>query len=177
MRHALAIGASASFRKNATMQTIIARYDRLTAWLTGLIPASVALLFVRLALAGVFWFSGRTKVEEGTLLTIKETTLFQFADAPFNNVPLPPDLAAHMSLYAEFLVPILLVLGLFTRFSALALLGMTLVIQFFVFPEAWWQVHILWVAMALTLITRGAGILSLDHLLSRKRAQPALARA
>lgn len=151
------------------MQNLIALYDRLTLWASGKLPTSIALLFVRVALGGVFWFSGRSKVEEGTLLTISENTLYQFADTPFNNVPLPPAFAAHMSLYMEHLLPILLVIGLFTRFSALGLLGMTLVIQIFVFPEAWWQVHILWLAMALTLITRGGGLLSLDQLLCRKR--------
>lgn len=154
------------------MQKIIARYDHFTEWLSSLVPASIALLFVRVALAGVFWFSGRSKVEEGTLFTISENTLYQFADTPFNNVPLPTVFAANMSFYAEHFLPILLVLGLFTRFSALALFGMTLVIQIFVFPEAWWQVHILWVAMALTLVTRGGGIFSLDHLISRKRMLP-----
>jgi putative oxidoreductase len=155
------------------MQNLIALYDRLTLWASGKLPASIALLFVRVALGGVFWFSGRSKVEEGTLFTISENTLYQFADTPFNNVPLPPVFAAHMSFYMEHLLPILLLIGLFTRFSALGLLGMTLVIQIFVFPEAWWQVHILWVAMALTLVTRGGGIFSLDHLLSGKRAADA----
>ena len=61
-------------------------------------------------------------------------------------------------------------LGLFTRLSALALLGMTVVIQIFVFPEAWWQVHSLWVALALILIVRGGGGLSVDALLSGRRA-------
>jgi len=75
---------------------------------------------------------------------------------------LPPDLAAVMATWSEHLFPIMLVLGLFTRLSALALLGMTMVIQLFVYPEAWWQVHALWVAMALVLIVRGGGSLSLD---------------
>ncbi len=151
------------------MQKIIAQYDRLTLFLSGKLPESIMLLFVRVALGGVFWFSGRSKVAEGTTFTISENTLYQFNDTPFNNVPLPPVFAAHMSFYAEHLFPILLVIGLFTRFSALALLGMTLVIQIFVFPEAWWQVHILWVALALALITRGAGLFSLDQLLSSRR--------
>jgi putative oxidoreductase len=151
------------------MRTIIARYDSLILWLSGKLPESFMLLFVRIALAGIFWFSGRAKVEEGTWFTISENTLYQFDDMPFNNVPLPPALAAHMSFYAEHLFPVLLVVGLFTRLSALALLGMTLVIQIFVFPEAWWQVHIIWVALALALITRGAGTLSLDQIFRERR--------
>jgi putative oxidoreductase len=152
------------------IKTITAHYDRVVKLASGKWAEAIMLLMVRIALAGVFWRSGRTKVEDGSLLTLNENTLYQFADEPFNHVPLlPPDVAAHLSAYAEHLFPILLVLGLFTRLSALALLGMTLVIQFFVFPEAWWQVHILWVALALTLIVRGGGGLSLDVLLSGRR--------
>jgi putative oxidoreductase len=152
------------------MQNVIARYDRLILFLSGTLPESIMLLFVRIALGGIFWFSGRSKIQEGSWFTISENTLYQFADEPFNHVPLPPVFAAHLSFYAEHLFPILLVIGLFTRMSALALLGMTLVIQIFVFPESWWQVHIIWVSLALVLITRGAGLLSLDQILAGNRA-------
>ncbi len=131
------------------------------------------LLFVRIALGGIFWRSARTKVDEGSLLTVSENAIYQFGDAPFNNVPiLNGELGAYGTTYAEHLLPILLLLGLFTRLGALGLLGMTLVIQVFVFPEAavWWQTHIIWVAMALTLIVRGGGLFSLDQLLAGKRS-------
>jgi putative oxidoreductase len=72
-----------------------------------------------------------------------------------------------MATYSEHLVPILLVLGLFTRFSALALLGMTAVIQIFVYPDAW-PTHLSWAALMLYLIGRGAGPLSLDQRLGIK---------
>jgi putative oxidoreductase len=75
-----------------------------------------------------------------------------------------------MATVSEHLFPVLLVVGLLTRLSALALLGMTMVIQIFVYPEAWWQAHSLWAAMALVLIVRGAGAISLDAPLGRKRA-------
>lgn len=130
---------------------------------------SVALLITRVALAGIFWRSGRTKVEDGSLLTLSDTTFYLFQEE-YAGVPLPAELSAYMATYAEHLFPILLLVGLATRLSALALLGMTLVIQIFVYPEAWWTVHMLWVAMALQLITRGPGALSLDHLLWRKMA-------
>ena len=77
-------------------------------------------------------------------------------------MPLPPELAAPLATFAEHLFPILLVLGLATRLSALALLGMTMVIQIFVFPEAWWSVHSLWVALCLVLVARGGGLFALD---------------
>jgi putative oxidoreductase len=151
------------------MRAFTRQYDRLTALLASPLAEAMMLLLVRIVLAGIFWRSGRTKVEDGSLLTISENTIYQFDDAPFNNVPfLSPDLAAHISLYAEHLFPILLVIGLLTRVSALALLGMTLVIQLFVFPEAWWPVHSLWVVLALVLIVRGGGMLSLDALLHKR---------
>ena len=132
------------------LQSLTRRYDHIVALLSGRVAESIALVFVRLALAGIFWMSGRTKVEEGSLLTVSENAIYQFSEEPFSNVPLlPSDVAAYLTTYAEHIFPVLLVLGLFTRFSALALLVMTLVIQFFVFPEAWWQVHILWVALAM----------------------------
>jgi putative oxidoreductase len=152
------------------MQAIIQRYDRAAALLSAPWVESIMLLVTRVALAGIFWRSGRTKVEEGSWLTVSENTIYQFGDDPFNKLPLlPPEFAAHLTTYCEHLFPILLILGLFTRLSALALMGMTLVIQIFVFPEAWWQVHILWVALALALIVRGGGGLSLDHILAGRR--------
>ncbi|MBK8373763.1 DoxX family protein [Sphingorhabdus sp.] len=145
-------------------------YDRIVALLSSRWAESLMLLFVRVALAGIFWRSGQTKVEEGSLLSVSENTLYQFADDPFNKLPLlPAEFAAHLTTYAEHLLPILLVAGLFTRLSALALLGMTLVIQIFIFPDAWWPVHSLWVALALVLIVRGGGDLSLDKLLTGRR--------
>jgi putative oxidoreductase len=152
------------------MLALTRAYDRLITWLSSPHAEALLLLFVRITLAGIFWRSGRTKVADGSWLTISENTLYQFDDTPFNNVPLlSPEFAAHLSLYAEHLFPILLVIGLLTRLSAMALLGMTLVIQIFVFPEAWWPVHSLWVALALILIVRGSGLLSLDTLLERRR--------
>jgi putative oxidoreductase len=152
------------------LQSVTRPYDRVVALLSGPVVESVALVFIRLALAGVFWLSGRTKVEEGSLLTVSENALYQFSEDPFNKVPLlPSDIAAYLTTYAEHVLPILLLLGLFTRLSALALMGMTLVIQFFVFPEAWWQVHILWVALAMVLIVRGGGGFSLDRILTGRR--------
>ncbi len=151
---------------------MIALYHRAVSAVSGRIPEAIALFALRVALAGIFWRSGRTKVEEGSLLSISDTTYFLFEEE-YAGVPLPSDFAAVMATISEHLFPILLVVGLFTRLSALALLGMTLVIQIFVYPEAWWQVHILWAAMCLVLIVRGGGVFSLDHLLCRKKAPDA----
>ncbi|MBX7494033.1 DoxX family protein [Qipengyuania sp. 1NDW9] len=152
------------------MQNVLTPYDRLTAWLSSRLPEGLALLITRVALAGIFWRSGRTKVEEGTALSINETTYFLF-EYEYTGLPLPVDLAVPLATYAEHLFPILLVLGLFTRFAALSLLLMTLVIQFFVYPEAWWATHILWVAMAAILVSRGGGLFSADRLLASRRAR------
>jgi putative oxidoreductase len=151
------------------MQTLLARYDQLAAWLASRVPEGLALLLTRVALAGIFWRSGRTKVEDGSLLSISDQAYFLF-EYEYSGVPIPPAIATPMATWAEHLFPILLVLGLFTRFSALSLLIMTLVIQFFVYPEAWWQTHILWVAMAAVLVSRGGGLFSLDALLASRRA-------
>jgi putative oxidoreductase len=97
------------------------------------------------------------------VLTISPSTYALFADE--YRVPLlPPEVSAHIATYAEHLFPLLLVLGLFTRISALALLGMTLVIQTFVYPDAW-PTHLSWAAILLFLIGRGGGAISLDRAL------------
>ena len=149
------------------MPRLPALYRRLTAALSGRAAEGVALLAARLALAAVFWQSGRTKVVPGTWLQVSDTTRFLFAEE-YRGLPLPPALGANLATYAEFFLPLLLVLGLLTRVSALGLLGMTAVIQIFVYPDAWWPEHSLWIGLALILIVRGGGLLSLDSLLVRK---------
>jgi putative oxidoreductase len=150
------------------MNAITAPYNRIVASLSAPWIEAIMLLFVRISLAGIFWRSGRTKVDEGSWLSVSDTAKFLFEEE-YTGVPLPPEFAAYMATYAEHLFPILLVIGLFTRLSALALLGMTMVIQIFVYPEAWWSVHMIWAALALVLILRGGGSLSLDQLLTRKK--------
>ena len=151
------------------MKTIVASYDRAVAVISGRIPESLMLLFMRVVLAGIFWRSGQTKLAEGSWFQISDSAYYLF-ETEYSGVPLPSHFAAVMATVSEHLFPVLLVLGLFTRAAALALLGMTMVIQIFVYPDAWWTEHSLWVAMQLALIVRGAGAISLDHLLARKRA-------
>lgn len=146
------------------MNSLITLWGRITGILSGRIVESIALLFARIALAYPFWTSGRTKVVDGSLLGIDDTQYFIFADV-FSGLPLSPNIAVPMTVYAEFFFPILLVLGLFSRFSAAALFIMTMVIQIFVFPDAWWTVHAFWAALALIIISRGPGAISLDQLL------------
>lgn len=149
------------------MKTLTAPYGRFVAWLSDSWFEQLTLLFVRVALGGIFWRSGRTKVDEGSWLSVSDTAKFLFEEE-YKNVPLPAEFAAYLATYAEHLFPALLFIGLFTRLSALALLGMTMVIQIFVYPEAWWSVHIIWVALALVLIVRGPGAISVDALLAKR---------
>lgn len=135
---------------------------------SGKFVEGAALLLVRIALAGVFWRSGRTKIVEGSWLEISDTTRFLF-ETEYAGVPLPAAITAPMATYAEHVFPVLLVLGLLTRLSALSLLIMTLVIQVFVYPEAWWAVHVLWVALAAILVSRGGGLFSADAALTALR--------
>jgi len=148
------------------LSPLLRRYDAAVGWLSGRVPESLMLLFVRVALGGVFWRSGQTKVMEGTWFTLTDATRELFR-TEYAGVPLPPALAAPLANAAEHVLPALLLAGLFTRGAALGLLGMTLTIQVFVYPDAWWPEHSLWVAMALTLIVRGGGLFSADALLVR----------
>ena len=124
------------------------------------VPQTLLAIPLRLAVAKVFWDSGMTKIASW------DTTLYLFREE--YKVPvLPPELAAYMAATMELTTPILLLLGLLTRPVAFALLGMTAVIQTFVYPEAW-PTHIQWLAMLLVLLCRGPGKLSLDYLIGRK---------
>lgn len=144
------------------MRALALHINSLFLPLARLVPEALLTLLARLAIAYTFWSSGRTKVDG--LLNVTDTTKFLFAEE--YQVPLiPPEIAAHMATYAEHLFPILLLLGLFTRFAALSLLLMTLVIQLFVYPDAW-NVHMWWAVAILYLIRSGGGGLSLDRLLA-----------
>ena len=134
-------------------------YLRLTALAERALPMSLLLLVQRLGIAAVFFQSGRTKVEG--MFTIPDTTIELFR-SEYALPLLPPELAAYMAAGAEHLFPVLLVLGLFTRLSAAALLGMTLVIQTLVYPDAW-PTHLSWAGLMLPLIAMGGGRFSLDR--------------
>ncbi len=145
-------------------QFIITQTARLVGWCDAL-PYALVGLFARLAIAPVFWRSGQTKVD-GFALNDTAVLLFE------HEYGLPyPVVLAHLAAIGEHLLPLLLVLGLGTRFAAVGLFAMSIVIQF-IYPEAWWSVHALWFAILLLLIHRGAGAWSLDYLL-RQKCMPA----
>ncbi|WP_294040815.1 DoxX family protein [Sphingomonas sp.] len=125
---------------------------------------SLLLLIQRFAVAAIFFLSGRTKVTGWFTITDDAFELFRSEYA----LPLvPPTIATYAATFSEHFFPILLVLGLFSRFAALALLGMTLVIEIFVYPDAW-PTHLSWAGLMLPIIAMGGGRFSLDRLLKIK---------
>jgi putative oxidoreductase len=123
------------------------------------LPMSLLLLVQRLGVAAIFFLSGRTKVDGWFTISDNAFELFRTEYA----LPLiSPVVAAYIATISEHLFSILLVVGLFSRLSALALLGMTLVIQIFVYPDAW-PTHLSWAGLMLPIVAMGGGRISLDR--------------
>lgn len=139
--------------------------DRFAALAARALPLWLLLLVMRFAAASIFFLSARTKVEGWFTISDNAYELFEYEYA----LPLiPSHVATILATVSEHVFPLLLVMGLFTRYAALALLGMTLVIQIFVYPDAW-STHLSWAGLLLPLIALGGGRLSIDHLF-RERA-------
>ena len=132
--------------------------------LGGWVPHDLIALAARVFPAVVFWQSARTKVEG---FSIRDQTYFLFENVYALPV-IPPAWAAVIATIAEHVLPVLLILGLMSRISALGLLVMTAVIQIFVFPGAW-VTHGLWAVALLVVLAQGPGRLSLDHALGLDR--------
>ena len=155
MTNALPAAASSESVPVRIIQRGIVALDRIPHWFIA--------LAARVFPAAVFWQSGETKVA-GWHLKPSAIALFE------NEYQLPlidPTIAAYISAFSEHFFPVLLVIGLATRLSAVALLCMTAVIEIFVYPGAW-PTHGVWATCFLVLIARGPGLLSLDHLIARK---------
>jgi putative oxidoreductase len=148
-----------------TTQTAVpfwrAPFDLFASTAKSIFPPSLLLLVQRLGIAAVFFMSGRTKVDGW--LTVNDSA-FELFRTDYALPLIKPEIAAYASAYSEHLFPLLLVLGLFTRFAATALLIMTLVIEIFVYPDAW-PTHLSWAGLLLPLIALGGGKLSLDRLI------------
>jgi putative oxidoreductase len=140
--------------------SLLGHWNRLTARFEPLISDSLLSLIARVAIAAIFFMSGRTKVTGFLTITPGTYDLFR---TDFRLPLIPPEIAAHLSTYCETFTPVFLVLGLFTRASAAVLLGMTTVIEVFVYPDAW-PTHLSWAGLMLIIIGRGAGRISLDRL-------------
>lgn len=155
-------------------------------------PYALVALVLRLIMARVFFLDGQSKIIgipvpvglpdlvqnlslQGFSLKAFSFSLlvpvdvapstFAFFMSRFAASPVPPGLAAYVVSYAEFILPIMLVLGLASRFAAIGMLGLTALFQFYLMPEALWTTHIYWVAMLLVLVSRGPGQISIDHVI------------
>lgn len=153
--------------------------DKLVA-LCGVIPYALVALGLRLVMARVFFLSGQPKIEGPVIpvsLNIRELDFLmvlpaQIKDATFRlfetqyaALPLPPHVAAYLFTYAEFVLPVCLVIGFATRLSALLLLVMTVMISVYVMPELWWPTHVYWAAILMVLMSAGPGAISIDALI------------
>lgn len=143
------------------MQMIVRHYADTSRWIGTHVPEALLLFVARFGIAAIFFLSGRTKVEG--LIGIAPST-YELFRTEYALPLISPEIAAHAATYSEHFFPILLVLGLFTRPAAAALLGMTLTIQLFVYPDAW-PTHLSWAAILVPLVARGGGRWSLDQIL------------
>lgn len=142
------------------------------------IPYALVALALRLVMARLLFLDGQTRIEGPKVpLTLHdfsfsvvlpqqvspETVTGFLTQSP--PLPLSPTLAAYLVSYGEFVLPIFLVLGFATRFSALALLIATAVIQIYVAPQALWTMHVYWASIALVLLSQGPGQISIDQII------------
>jgi putative oxidoreductase len=161
---------------SATTASIIGKLAAFCA----VIAYGLVALGLRFIMARVFFLSGQAKIDGPSVLIhlnvpaldfsvilpaqIKATT-FQMFETQYANLPVPPTVAAILFTYAEFVLPICLLLGFATRLAALGLLGMTLLLQFYVLPAMWWSAHAYWVSILAVLICVGPGAISIDALI------------
>jgi len=147
----------------------IEQFDRTPYWLIALLG--------RFSIAAIFWKSGETKVQglaldivsgefQFGLPRLADSAVFLFKEE--YRLPLiSPESAAIMAAFAEHFFPLMILIGLATRFSALALLIMTLTIQLLVYPDAY-PTHGVWATVLLLLLAKGPGAVALDHFIARK---------
>jgi len=142
------------------------------------LPYALVALGLRLVMARIFFLDGQTKIAGPSLpldlygfhfsmllpAQVKAETFTAFM-TQFAPLPVPPAPAAYMVSYAEFFLPLMLVLGFGTRVAALGLLIMTAVIQIYIMPEHLWIIQIYWFAILAILLSQGAGQISVDHVI------------
>jgi putative oxidoreductase len=162
-------------------RSIVARIVAVLVALCAIIPYALVALGLRFVMAWVFFVSGQAKIDgpripinlnvrgvpEFTVILpaeIKAST-FQMFETQYANLPLPPTVAAYLFSYAEFVLPICLVVGFASRFAALGLLAMTALMQIYVAPAMWWSLHVYWVAILMVLLSVGPGAISIDALI------------
>jgi len=138
------------------------------------IPEWFVNLAMRLVIFKVFWFAVQTKITGLTIAgqhfafwNVTDNTFLLF-DFEYGVPIIPTEIAAYMGTFGEFFLSLAILFGFMTRFAAAGLMVMTLVIQFFVYPDAWWTVHAFWVLILLYLMRNGGGLVSVDQLLFKK---------
>ncbi|EGG94119.1 putative integral membrane protein [gamma proteobacterium IMCC1989] len=142
--------------------------------LLSMIPEWVVNLAMRLVIFKVFWFSVQTKITGLTIggqhfafWNVTDSTFLLF-DFEYGIPLIPSELAAYLGTFGEFFLALMILFGFMTRFAALGLMVMTMTIQFFVYPDAWWSVHVYWALILLYLMRNGGGLLSVDRLLLKR---------
>lgn len=157
--------------------------DKLVALCGIVVPYALVALTLRLVMARLFFLSGQTKItgpavpiniaipnfptiDVSVILptALKSETLQSF-ETQYSALPLSPNVAAYLFTYAEFVLPICLLLGFATRFAALALLAMTILIAMDVMPDGFWSTYAYWAGILLVLMSVGPGAISIDALI------------
>jgi putative oxidoreductase len=149
-------------------------------WLCARAVYALLALGLRLVIARVFFLSGQAKIEGPGVpiqwpaggvdfvvtmpAAIKETT-FQLFETQYADLPIAPAPATYLFSYAEFVLPICLLLGFATRFAAAGLLALTMLLQIYIAPAMWWPLHVYWVSILLVLVLLGPGAISIDALI------------
>jgi putative oxidoreductase len=137
-------------------------------------------LGLRLVMARVFFLSGQAKIEgpgvpihwapggidfSVTLPAAIKATTFQLFETQHADLPIAPGVAAYLFSYAEFVLPICLLLGFATRFAAVGLLALTMLLQVYIAPAMWWSLHVYWMSILMVLVLFGPGAISIDALI------------
>lgn len=139
-----------------------------------MIPETIINIAMRLVIFKVFWWSVQTKISGLTIggqhfafWNVSDSTFLLF-DFEYGIPLIPSEIAAYLGTFGEFFLALMILLGFMTRFAALGLMVMTMTIQFFVYPEAWWTVHVFWTLILLYIMRNGGGAISLDRLLFKR---------
>lgn len=142
------------------------------------VPYALVGLGARLVMARVFFLDGQTRAL-GPQMSVElygfdlsiivplqvKTHVFGSYTALSSLLSVSPLIVANTIAAVQFVLPVLLVVGLATRFSALLLLGLTVLLNLYVMPHMLWSAHVYWAALLLVLVSQGAGAISLDQIL------------
>jgi putative oxidoreductase len=139
-----------------------------------MIPEWLINLAIRLVIFRIFWLSVQTKIT-GLPIAGQHFAFWNVTDSTFllfdfeYGIPLiSSELAAYLGTFGEFFLALMILLGFMTRFAAFGLFIMTMTIQFFVYPDAWWSVHVFWTLLLIYIMRNGGGFLSVDNVIFKK---------